>query len=57
VPVTSRSRSNSRATPKQAAQSMTSSPPASAAARPNDGVITWDDISEMSASGGGCPAR
>jgi hypothetical protein len=36
---------------------MTSSPPVSAAARPNDGVITWDDISEMSASGGGCPAR
>ena len=35
---------------------MTSSPPASAAARPNDGAITWNDISEMSASGGRLPS-
>ena len=56
VPVTSRSRSNSRATKKQAAQSITSSAPASAAARPDDGVITWNDISEMSASGGRLPS-
>jgi hypothetical protein len=53
--VTSRSRSNSRATTTQAAQSIASRPPAKAAASPKLGLITWNDISAASATGGRLP--
>ena len=51
-PVIRRSRSKSRATMKQAAQSITSRAPAKAAASPKLGVMTWNDMSEVSATGG-----
>src|ERR1700722_9954564 len=55
VPVTRRSRSNSRATTKQPPQLIASSASASATASQRLGVMIWNDMSAMSAIGGRLP--
>src|SRR3984957_7143577 len=57
APVMRRSRSNSRATTKQAPQSIASRASASTTASQRLGVMIWNDISATSAIGGRLPRR